>query len=216
MSGNKFWSFCLLFCQLSSPSVKCIKHFGNRAQASWILCCVVSKKDGRCCENVRLGFQFPLIQLLVGDFTKGIQWPQQGVFEGGWPFFQDAVFNAVGCIRADQADWVIWGYLMPPCWFLGLCQAQRVGKHSASAGVALGRLSSTTNIVLVQEGASLDVFRVKQTVGFWITSYGIYSYLLYKCGIAPPFSSLWSSLYGRLLIGWSLITLLLHTSMMWG
>lgn len=41
--------------------------------------------------------------LITGDYTKGIQWPQQGVFEGAWPFFQDSVFNTVGCIRVHQA-----------------------------------------------------------------------------------------------------------------
>lgn len=96
------------------------------------------------------------------------------------------MFNTVGCIRAHQADEVIWGYDMPPCCFLGLRQtAAGVKNSNASAGVALGTLSRRTNIVLVQGGSSLDTFRVKQALGLWITAYDISSCLLYKCDIAP-------------------------------
>lgn len=77
--------------------------------------------------------------------------------------------------------------------FLGLCQtATGVKSHSALVGVVFDLLSRVTKIVLVQEGGSWDTFRVKQHLAFWITAYGVSSYLLYKCGVAPHCSSLWS------------------------
>lgn len=120
-------------------------------------------------------------------------------------FWRSLAFFSRFCVRhswmhqSTSGRLVIWGSYMAACWVLGLCQtAAGMENHGASAGVALGMLSSRTSIVLVQEGGSLETFRVKQTPGFWIASYDISSYLLYKCGIAPHFSSLWPWLYSRL------------------
>jgi len=51
--------------------------------------------------------------------------------------------------------------------FPGLCRtATGVKNDSALVRVVLGMLSRGTKIVLVQEGGSLDTFRVKQHLAF--------------------------------------------------